>query len=53
MSSRIKQFLGQRRASDKDQYNTPEPTPRKTFPAGIKPLCSPDNGTIECVFSYI
>lgn len=51
--ARIKQFLRQRRASDKDQDDTPKHMRRKAFPAGIKPLWNPDNGAIECVPSYI
>lgn len=46
---KIKLFLRRRRTPNTGQDNTPENQPKKTFSAGIKPLWSPDDGTIEYV----
>lgn len=53
MRGRIKRFLRRRRTPNTDQDNTPENQLKKTFPTGIKPLWSPDDGTIEYVPSSI
>ncbi|OGE46779.1 hypothetical protein PENARI_c112G04431 [Penicillium arizonense] len=48
----MKRFLRRRRGLDIDQDNIPEHVPRKTFPTGIKLLCSPDDGKIDIVFVH-
>lgn len=53
MLARIKLFLRRRRTPNTDQDNTPENQPKETFSGGIKPLWSPDDGTIEYVPSSI
>ena len=48
--SRTKRFLGRQKQASSTPDHTPKLQP-KTFPTGIKAVCSPDNGTIECVLS--
>jgi pimeloyl-ACP methyl ester carboxylesterase len=51
--ARIKRFLRRPRAPTKDQDSTPQRPSRKAFPAGLKLLYSPNDGTIEYVYGYI
>ncbi|KAE8382644.1 Alpha/Beta hydrolase protein [Aspergillus bertholletiae] len=47
-----KRFLRRLRPRAKDQDNTPKCQPRKAFPAGLKLLCGPNDGTIDIVFVH-
>ncbi|KAJ5216200.1 uncharacterized protein N7498_002607 [Penicillium cinerascens] len=54
MRAKMKRFLRRRRrrVPDTDQDTIPDDLSRKTFPTGIKPLCSPENVTIDIVFVH-
>ncbi|KAA8642375.1 hypothetical protein EYZ11_009972 [Aspergillus tanneri] len=50
--ARMKRRLRRQRVTTKDQDNTPQRRPRKAFPAGLKLLYSPDDGTIDIIFLH-
>ncbi|KAE8142283.1 hypothetical protein BDV38DRAFT_295081 [Aspergillus pseudotamarii] len=50
--TRTKRFWRRLRPRAKDQDNTPKCQPRKAFPAGLKLLCGPNDGTIDIVFVH-
>ncbi|RSL83110.1 hypothetical protein CEP52_016800, partial [Fusarium oligoseptatum] len=45
-------FRPLRRAPPEDQDDLANGLPRKSFPCGIKPLCSPEGGAIDIVFVH-
>lgn len=47
--ARTKRFWRRLRPRAKDQDIAPKCQPRKAFPAGLKLLCGPNDGTIEYV----
>ncbi|KAE8156908.1 hypothetical protein BDV40DRAFT_293146 [Aspergillus tamarii] len=50
--ARTKRFWRRLRPRAKDQDIAPKCQPRKAFPAGLKLLCGPNDGTIDIVFVH-